>query len=218
MGDPYYRLHELYPVLGSIPKADLDNVLKNAQIVNLKSGEVVFEELQSCNAFPFVLSGTVKVVKRSVTGREIALYNVMPGDACVVSSACLLGDKPYNAIGVVQSDCELVMMPADDFNQLLSIRAFRELIFSLFSKRVLDLMLLIDEVAFRKLDQRLVRLLINQGPAIEASHQLLADELGTVREMITRTLNAFADRQLVLLSRGSIQVLDQQGLAKISAD
>lgn len=218
MKDQRQRLFDFYPVLASIPKVDVDKVLKNTKLVSLKSGAVVFEELQNCNAFPFVLSGNVRVVKRSGTGREIALYNVTPGDACVVSSACLLGKKPYNAVGLVQSDCELLMMPADDFDHLLSIKAFREFVFSLFSKRVLDLMLLVDEVAFRKLDQRLARLLIGKGPSIEVSHQHLADELGTVREIITRTLNGFSDRQLVRLTRGSIQVIDPQGLERIDAN
>jgi len=217
MKDRIDSLFELYPALISIPKQDIDALLNNSKLIRLSSGTVVFEELQGCNTFPFVLSGSLKVVQRSATGREISLYNVLPGDACVVSSACLLGNKPYNAVGLVQADCELVMMPAEDFNHLLSIRTFREFIFSLFSKRVLDLMLLVDEIAFRKLDQRLARLLISSGPCIEASHQSLANELGTVREMITRTLNAFSDRQWVRLNRGSIQVVDKQALEKLCA-
>lgn len=216
MGDQQQRLLALYPVLASIPQRDVEAALRSAKLVSFKAGAVVFEELQSCHAFPFVLAGNLRVVKRSEAGREISLYNVAPGDACVVSSACLLGRKPYNAVGLVQADCELLMMPTDDFERLLSIRVFREFIFSLFSERVLELMLLIDEVAFRKLDQRLARLLLNRGPAMEASHQDLADELGTVREMITRTLNGFADRQWVRLSRGSVEIIDRQALERIA--
>jgi CRP/FNR family transcriptional regulator, anaerobic regulatory protein len=217
MKDRLPHLYELYPVLRSVPQHELDATLQNARLVSLKSGTIVFEELQSCRAFPFVLSGHVRVVKRSETGREIALYSVTPGDACVVSSACLLGNKPYNAVGIVQADCELVMMPAQDFDRLMSLQPFREFIFSLFSRRVLELMLLVDEVAFRKLDQRLARLLIGRGPAVTVSHQDLADELGTVREMITRTLHGFAERGLVRLTRGSVEVLDAQGLERICA-
>lgn len=208
-------LLELYPVLKSLPKMEIEEALKNSEVMSLKTGAVVFEELQSCKAFPFILTGNVRVIKRSPTGREISLYNVTPGDACVVSSACLLGHKPYNAVGLVESDCELIMMPADDFDCLLTIRDFREFIFSLFSKRVLDLMQLVDEVAFRKLDQRLARLLVSQGPLIVVSHQALADELGTVREMITRTLNNFADSKLVRLHRGSVEIIDIQGLERL---
>lgn len=218
MQDQYQHFFECYPVLALIPKDQVEKALKDVKRVRLKAGAIVFEELQSCNAYPFVLSGNVRVVKRSETGREISLYNVTPGDACVVSSACLLGKKPYNALGVVQTDCELLMMPASDFDLLLSIKVFREFIFSLFSRRVLDLMLLIDEVAFRKLDQRLARLLISKGTSVEMSHQHLADELGTVREMITRILSGFADRHWVRLNRGSIEIVDRQELERISVN
>jgi CRP/FNR family transcriptional regulator, anaerobic regulatory protein len=214
--DRHQHLFECYPVLALIPRDQIEKALNNGRWVSLKTGAVVFEELQSCNAYPFVISGNVRVVKRSDSGREIALYNVKPGDACVVSSACLLGNKPYNALGIVQSDCELLMMPTNDFDCLLSIKVFREFIFSLFSQRVLDLMLLIDEVAFRKLDQRLARLLISRGTSVDMSHQHLADELGTVREMITRILSGFADRQWVRLSRGSIEIIDRPELERIS--
>jgi len=217
MIDSHPRLLTHYPVLASIPKAELDTALRTAQVVQFKAGRVLFEELQRCEAFPFVLSGDLRVVKRSGNGREITLYHVTTGDACVVTTACLLGQKPYNAVGLVQADCELVMMPAEEFDRLLALRPFRDFMFSLFSQRVLDLMTLIDEVTFRKLDQRLASLLIGRGPDINASHQGLADELGTVREIISRTLSSFADRQLVRLTRGRIEVLDAPGLERMTA-
>lgn len=211
------RLFELYPALASIPGEELDRALENAHVARLKPGAAVFEELQACNAFPFVLSGALRVVKRSAeTGREIALYHVHPGDACAVTSACLLGDKPYNAMGLVQAECELLMVPRAEFTRLLANEVFREFIFSLFAKRVLDLMLLVDEVAFRKLDQRIARLLITRGPSVQSSHQELADELGTVREMVTRILSGFADRGLVRLNRGSIQVIDMEEMKRLA--
>lgn len=206
-------LLQLYPVLAAVEH--VERALQRSKLVRLEAGAQVFEELQGCHAFPFVLAGELRVVKRSESGREISLYTVSPGDACVVSAACLLGNKPYNAVGIVQAACELVMMPAEDFEQLLGVRAFREFVFSLFSRRVLDLMLLIDAVAFRRLDQRLARLLISRGPSVEASHQHLANELGTVREIVTRTLNDFSERQWVRLHRGCIQVIDRQGLEKV---
>lgn len=204
-----------YPVLRLVESGVVERALKGAKVVRLKAGAQVFEELQACHAFPFVLAGEIRVVKRSVNGREISLYTVSAGDACVVSAACLLGNKPYNAVGVVQADCELVMMAGEDFDRLLAVKVFREFIFSLFSRRVLDLMVLVDEVAFRRLDQRLARLLISKGPSVEASHQHLANELGTVREIVTRTLNDFAGQGCVQLHRGSIQIVDRQRLERI---
>ena len=129
--------------------------------------------------------GNIRVYKQSVHGRELSLYNVTCGDACVVTAGCLLGDAPYNASGIVKADCMLVMMASDDFEKLLTSKVFREYIFSLFSKRILGLMQLVEAVAFHKLDKRLATTLLRRGTSISVSHQELADELGTVREMVT---------------------------------
>ena len=217
MNDHVQRLLELYPALTAVPAAQLQAALAHIGCVQLSKGSVVFAELQGCDAFPFVIGGSLRVVKRSESGREISLYEVGPGDTCVVSAACLLGNKPYNAVAVARSDCELAMMPAAAFEQLLSIQTFRQFIFSLFSKRVLDLLQLVDAVAFHRLDQRLARLLLKRAPLLEVSHQQLADELGTVREMITRTLSSFADRDLIRLQRGTVQIIDHAGLESIRA-
>jgi len=101
MSDSLRRLIELYPTLGAVPDPELRQALEHLRCLQLRAGAVVFEELQRCDAFPFVIAGSLRVVKRSASGREISLYEVMPGDACVVSSACLLGNRPYNAVGVV---------------------------------------------------------------------------------------------------------------------
>ena len=214
------RSHELvglYPPFAALPQEELRRTLSELKPMCLEAGTVVFDEMQRCDAFPFVLRGELKVSKRSDAGREIALYTVGAGDACVVSAACVLGSRPYNAFGVAIADCELALMPAHVFDRLMILKPFREAIFALFSQRVVELMMLVEEVAFRKLDQRLARLLATRGPNLEVSHQALADELGTVREMITRTLNAFADRGWVRLTRGSINVLDGTALAQLAA-
>lgn len=212
------KLFKHYPVLSEIGPERLSRALVNATLVTFKAGTLVFEELQSCNAFPFVLSGEIRVFKQSAGGRELSLYTVTSGDACVVTAGCLLGDEPYNALGDVKSDCTLVMMGGGDFNDLLSVAVFREYIFSLFSKRVLNLMQLVEEVAFQKLDRRLASLLLRQDSPIEISHQELADELGTVREMITRLLNGFSDAGVIRLGRGRIEVLDKASLEKTADD
>ena len=210
------RLFELYPVLSEVDRDLLTRALSNAKPVTFKAGTPIFDELQPCNAFPFILSGTIRVYKQSVNGRELSLYNVTSGDACVVTAGCLLGDEPYNASGMVKADSTLVMMTSDDFSNLMTSREFREFIFSLFSKRILGLMLLVEEVAFQKLDKRLAALLLRRGGRIDASHQELADELGTVREMITRLLNSFSDTGLIELGRGRIEIVDEQALKFIT--
>jgi CRP/FNR family transcriptional regulator len=85
------ELFSLYPVLSEVDKKLLTSVLSNAKLVKIKAGTVIFQELQPCNAFPFILSGNIRVYKQSVNGRELSLYNVTAGDACVVTAGCLLG-------------------------------------------------------------------------------------------------------------------------------
>ncbi len=206
------ELFSLYPVLSEVDRELLTHALSRAQLVNLKAGTLIFEELQPCNAFPFILSGNIRVYKQSVNGRELSLYNVTSGDACVVTAGCLLGREPYNACGLAKEDSMLVMMTADDFEALLGSRVFREFIFSLFSRRISELMQLVEEVAFQKLDKRLASFLLRRGRHIKVSHQELADELGTVREMITRLLNSFSDTGLILLGRERIEILDESAL------
>jgi CRP/FNR family transcriptional regulator len=209
------ELFELYPVLSKVDQELLRHALSNAELITLKAGTLVFKELQACNAFPFILSGKIRVYKQSVNGRELSLYSVTPGDACVVTAGCLLGDEPYKASGSVKADSMLVMMASPDFDNLLTSKVFREFIFSLFSKRILGLMQLVEEVAFEKLDKRLASLLLRQGDFIKASHQELADELGTVREMVTRLLNSFSDAGLICLGREQIEILDKSALENI---
>lgn len=209
------KLYAVYPILQVIADDLRDAVLKNAKRLSIAKGHILFNEQQACKAFPFVLEGTVKVFKTSANGRELPLYRVTPGDACVVTAGCLLGNHPYHACGMTQTDCEFVVMPDQDFNLLLANKEFRQYVFALFSERMLELMQLIEEVAFRKLDQRLAGYLVTHGPVIRVSHQQLADELGSVREIISRVLKNFADAGALMLGRENIEILDHSFLHKI---
>jgi CRP/FNR family transcriptional regulator len=150
-----------------------------------------------------VLAGSIRVVKAAPNGRELPLYRVTPGETCIISSACLLGHTPYNARGVTEADTTLLLVPNADFQALLGEAAFRDFIFQLFSERIADLMQLIEEVAFRKLDQRLAALLLGKGRSVHTTHQQLADELGSVREIVSRLLKGFAEQGLVALAAGA---------------
>lgn len=155
------------------------------------------------------------IFKQSVNGRALSLYTVEAGDVCIVTTGCLLGNEAYNASGIVKTDTRLIMLASNAFDALLSSPAFRKFIFSLISKRILELIQLVEEVAFHNLDKRLASLLLQRERDLKTSHQGLADELGTVREMITRLLNNFSDTGLIKLGRGWIEILDKSALQQI---
>ncbi len=210
------RLSELYPVLAQLPERLRKDVFAQARAMTVPSGAVLFDDHQACQGFPFVLTGAIRVVKPAANGRELPLYRVLPGESCIISSSCLLGHTDYNARGITESETTLVLMPRSLFDQLLAEPAFREFVFNLFSERVADLMQLIEAVAFQKLDQRLAGLLLGKGKVVKATHQQLADELGSVREMVSRLLKSFAEQGLVRLAREQVEILDPAGLRRIA--
>lgn len=219
MGVPGVNLPllDLYPALAAVDASLRSAVLAQAQILTVASGTVLFDERQACRGFPFVLAGAVRVLKAAANGRELPLYRVLPGETCIITSSCLLGRADYNARGVAEGDTELVFLPAPQFDVLLAAPVFRDFVFKIFAERMVELMQLVEEVAFRKLDQRLAGLLLGKGRILRATHQQLADELGSVREMVSRLLKGFAEQGLVALGREQVEILDASGLRRIAA-
>lgn len=209
-------LNELYPVLQTVPLPLQARLASEARQMAASAGTVLFDERQPCQGFPLVLSGAIRVAKLAANGRELPLYRVLPGESCIITSSCLLGHADYNARGVAEGDTTLLLLPRPLFDDLLAQAPFRDFVFKLFSERIVELMQLIEEVAFRKLDQRLANLLLGKGRQLHTTHQQLADELGSVREMVSRLLKGFADQGLVRLGREQIEILDAAGLRKVA--
>jgi CRP/FNR family transcriptional regulator len=217
MIDTRAELRRLYPALSDLDDRVFAATVAQAQVVDLPAGTQLFAEGSACRQFPLVLSGSIRVAKVG-EGRELQLYRVGPGESCVLTSSCLVGSRAYPATGVVESDARLVVLPRAVFEQLMAQHPpFRQYVFGLFAERLTDLMGLVEAVAFHRLDRRLAAALLGHGKVIEATHQQLADELGSVREIVTRVLRSFAEQGLVSLGRGSIEVLDAAGLRKIAA-
>jgi CRP/FNR family transcriptional regulator len=213
---PLPQLEAQYPVLAELPPQLREAVAGAAQAMTVPAGATLFDERQPCQGFPFVLAGAIRVAKVAANGRELPLYRVTPGETCIITSSCLLGNVPYNARGTTESETVLVLLPQGLFTELLAQTPFRNFIFNLFAERMADLMRLVEEVAFRKLDQRLAALLLGKGRIVHATHQQLADELGSVREMISRLLKGFAEQGWVVLGREQIEIRDAAGLRRLA--
>ena len=207
-------LLERFPVFGKLPAPQLVRLLAEAQLLQVPAGTVLFDASQPCRGFPLLLEGAVRVAKFAPNGREIMLYRVDPGQGCILSGGCLLGHSDYTARGVAEQDVTLLSMPPALFHELLlQFEPFRRFIFGMYGERLAEVMELVEEVAFRRLDERLAQVLIHQGPVIKSTHQKLADELGSVRENVSRLLRSFEDRGWVKLERERITVLDPKSLA-----
>lgn len=145
------------------------------------------------------------------------LYRVEPGGSCIISSSCLLGHAPYSARGIAETPLVLQILPPETFDRLLAANAtFRDFVFHLFAERITELMQLVEEVAFHRLDQRLAKLLLGKSGTIHSTHQGLAEELGSVREIVSRLLKGFAEQGMITLGREKIKVLDREALRQVA--
>jgi CRP/FNR family transcriptional regulator len=212
-------LISLYPSLSALPADRLAADLRALGEIDVPDRTTLFRETEPCVGFPMVLEGQVRVARGSPDGRELELYRVHPGEICIVSTGCLYGDAGAPALsahGVAAADTELVLLSPPGFERWAAHEAFRRYVFSVFADRMADLMGLAEAVAFQRLDQRLASALLGHGPTQHTTHQALADELGTVREIVTRLLRRFERQGWLRLSRERIELLDPAALRALA--
>jgi CRP/FNR family transcriptional regulator len=188
----------------------------------IPDGQLLFDPSRACLGFPLVGKGSVKVFKAFPNGREILLYHVTPGQTCVVSAACLFSGLPYGASAVTQGAVEMQLIPPAAFDRLMNEAAFRRFVMAQFTQRLSDLMALLDAVFTHRLDQRLALRLVahaaGNGGVCAMTHQQLADELGSIREVVSRLLKQFADEGWIRIERGAIHILALDQLKRFAVE
>ena len=209
-----------FPPLNSIHHSSWQKMLTNSTRIHLQEGQMVFRYGECCANFLFILSGIVRVKKRTKDGHEITLYRLGTGQVCELTTTCLLANNYYCAEAVAESPVSAVMVPKVFFFEALSnIPEFRDYIYEDMQKGLGALLSLLEDVAFGSLEVRLAKCLVtnlNQEDAMLTTHQKIAANIGTVREVVSRTLKKFEQNGWVKLSRGKVQVLDKTRLMNIS--
>ena len=209
---------EHYPALAQV-KPSLAQAGLEAAVMTIPAGVMLFDEASACQGFPLVLDGEVKVSRHSGDGRMLELYRISPGEICLVSCASLFQGQALTARAVTTRASQILLIPPPIFQLWLDEPHFRQEVLGLFAQRMVDLTALVDAVAFRRLDQRLAATLLGHGQTLTLTHQALADELGTVREMVTRLLHRFERENWIALGREHIRILDSAALRhQASAD
>jgi CRP/FNR family transcriptional regulator len=178
----------------------------------IPAGREILGEGERVTAIAILLSGMVRVYKIGETGREMTLYRFGSGESCILSANAVLSQEDFSAIAVVEEDAEAVMIPSETLRQWVSRYDFwREFVFKLLSQRLSSLMEIVDEVAFRRLDIRIATLLLSRSQSqktLAITHQEIAAELGSSREVVSRVLENLAKQNLIRLGRGSIEIPD----------
>ncbi len=191
-----------------------------SSIITLPENNTVFHQGDACSNYLIILDGKVKVFTRAENGREILLYRLFTGDTCVLTTSCLLGHRNYPAEGKTETSVIALAIPVSRFNDALqSSTTFREMVFSAFSTHLSDLITLVEEVAFGKVDVRLARHLLSQhddNNTLVSTHQNIATELGSAREVISRQLKELESKGVILIKRGNIKIVDIAALQSIA--
>jgi len=203
-----------FPELDAIADPAWRKAAAYAQTMRVKPGYVLFSDGGVCNAYVLVISGSIRVQKMDPDGHEIVLYRVEDHQSCMLTTTCLIGHQDYPAEGIAETDVELVVLPAEIFQAALAeSEGFRSFVMHAIGQRIADLMALIEEVAFARMDVRIARLLLSHNmEEWRVTHQEISAELGTAREVVSRVLKNFEGRGWISLGRGCIKLLDRDGL------
>jgi CRP/FNR family transcriptional regulator len=207
--------------LSRLEPAVRDLLTRKSSVISVPDGTVIFGPGKSPENLLLLLEGRVRVQQVSEAGREIILYRVEAGQSCVLTTACLLAHEDYSAEGIAETELRAVAIPRAVFDELVSQSvAFRNFIFTAFSRRITDLFQVIEDIAFQRVDIRLAQRLLELARGtgqIRATHQQLAVELGTAREVVSRQLGEFQRRGWIRQSRGVIDLTDKAGLDRLAA-
>jgi CRP/FNR family transcriptional regulator len=214
----YETLLQQYPDFLNLKEPSWSNILKPSQKKHIPAGTFIFRETEVCTNFMWMLEGTVRVFKHSPGGREITLYRVTPGELCVLSLQCLMGGGGFPAVAVAETDLVGLALSKTEFdNAIDESREFRRYLINFLSHRLGDVVQLVSDVTFQRLEIRLTCLLGQlfkkaDGGPIQITHAKLAHELGTTREMISRILKELENKQCIQLARGEIHLVSKDVL------
>lgn len=209
-----------FPFLNKLKVDMLKKFIETVKVEKYPVGTMILEEGSRCKNMIFVLDGIIRVYKLSPEGKEITLYRIGNGETCVLSISCITGNTNYPAMAQVEEEVIVGIIPAQFYNELfLSEAACQQFIFNTISTRLQEVMLLIDEVVFKSMDTRLAAFILDKNDVegkLNITHEKIAIELGTAREVVSRLLKDFENKNIVSLSRGKIIVKDKEFLNKIA--
>jgi CRP/FNR family transcriptional regulator len=210
------RIASALPVLRRADSQLAREFMRTAFLARVPAGRDVFVEGDRVDSIALLLSGVVRVYKVGITGREITLYRFGLGESCILTANAILSQQSFPAIATVEKDAEAAMIPSNDFRDWVRrYELWREFVFDLLSQRLASVMAIVDEVAFGRMDTRVASLLLQRlqpDGQIRITHQEIAAELGSSREVISRILEDFASQGLINLSRGMVEIMDIQSL------
>lgn len=191
----------------------IDEIIEFGKISSHKEGDIIIDYNKMIKAMPIVLSGSIRVMRQEDGGREILLYYLSSNESCAMAYTCCMEARKSEIKAIAETDTEILSIPHDKLDEwLVKYPSWKSYIFNSFTARFNELLKSLESIAFQKLDDRLVRYLKNKTAAsgkmvVSASHQQIADELGTSRVVVSRLLKMLENENKVILYRNELKVL-----------
>jgi CRP/FNR family transcriptional regulator, anaerobic regulatory protein len=215
------QLSKRFPSLSD--PALLDAIARTGQRIQVPVGHTICDVGQACSHLALVFDGTARIYQLAETGREITLYRVGPGECCILTAACIMSQQGFPAIASTERTIDALLIPAAQVDEWMGAFAqWRRFVWTLMSDRLSNVLCLLEEVTFHRVDQRIISYLLRQTEAqrnasLNVTHQVIADDVGTSREVVSRILKDLEQRALLSLSRGQLRVDDRAGLQALLA-
>ena len=211
----------IFPVWEKLSSEAKIDLLDRGQFVNLSASEFISIEGDVCNHLPLIISGSARVYKIGANGREITLYRLDRGDSCIMTASCIISQKVFPAFAIAETEVEAFVIPANNLRAWVKYNPiWQEYIFGILAQRLTNVIEIVEEVAFGRLDYRIASYLVNNSDnklkTLRITHEAIAQELGSSREVISRILKTFEKQELLSLSRGKIELRNWSQLEKIA--
>ena len=208
-----------FPLLKDVKDPAWVEAACTAKEVVLPPNYEVFHDGDLCENYIFVVDGATRVYKLFENGREMLLYRLQAGETCSLTTSVLLAGGHYTANAMTEAETRAVIMPIHLFHETFDkSKGFRDFVCSTFGGRIRDFIMLLESIATRNVDVRLARYLLENKSSentIEASHKVLAFELGTAREVVSRHLKEFEANGWVRLSRKNIEIINMDRMGQL---
>jgi len=220
ISDPHTiaQIRQRFPFLPASDDELMRHFLAHSALLQLKAGQPICQEGMQCSHLALLLSGTARVYKLGENGREVTLYRVGPGESCILTASCIISQRPFPAFAVCEEALQAVVIPAAEIQQWMErYPPWRAYLFGLVSERLGDVISIIEAIAFQRVDRRIASLLLKRSASgdnqqIHLTHQEIASDLGTSREVVSRILKEFEGRGMIHAGRGHIALNNRKAL------
>lgn len=217
----YHLLKQTLPFWQHLNQNEKNILINNASIIEYQSGQLIHHGKNDCVGILIIVSGKLRTYMISNEGKEITLFYLQPHNVCVLSAACILDSIDFEVLAEAKTTCQIIQISSAAFLQLSKQNVYVELFsYKLATERFSDVMWAMQQLLFMSFDQRLAAYLIEASDRtnsldIKITHEQIAQDLNSAREVVSRMLKHFAKEGYVHLSRGKIHLINKQALASL---